>query len=77
MPGQRVDRAEARVEWVVDEAGRKELIHDMNGLSRSILDKRIGKREEEQYSDSTSPDSEAEEENQPTGDTGDTSGALL
>ena len=62
---------------VVDEAGRKELIHDMNGFSISILDKRIGKREGEQYSDSTSPDSEVEEENRPTGDADDTSGALL
>ena len=57
-------------------ADRKDVINDMNVLSKSILEKCIGKRVEEQVSDSTLPDSEVEEETL-TGDTEESSGSLL
>ena len=57
-------------------AGRKDVINVTNGLSKSILDKCIGKRVEEQFSDSTLPDSEVEEE-KPIGDTDDSSVSLF
>ena len=53
------------------------MISVMNGLSTSILDKCVGKREEEQETDSTLPDSEVVEENKPTGDTDDSSSVPL
>ena len=53
------------------------MISVMNGLSSSILDKCMGKREEEQETDSTLSDSEVEEENKPTGDMDDSSSVPL
>ena len=53
-------------------ASRKDVINVTNGLSKSILDKCIGKRVEEQFSDSTLPDSEVKEE-KPMGDPDDSS----
>ena len=68
--GRRRPPGPASAEWVENGADRKEVISVMNGLSKSILAKCMGTRDDEQYVDSF----EVEEAKKPTGDTDDSSG---
>ena len=59
VSGPRVDRAKAWEEWIGDSADTKELISGMCGLSQSMLDGCVSKRELEQNSDTKTQDSDS------------------